>query len=533
MQDPLPSPNDGNNTLTVLTTTTTTTITSFPQQPSQPIDISHVMTPPRDNNDDNDACSDDDSIIVHFKTKRINSIKPLQLSSLQQHEQEMDRRREKSLSLCRSTPPPPPPIAMTMTPIHAEPTLTPTTLTLKHPQATVTVFTKTTSKTSTRSTTHSSTIFRIPTCCGVIELNLIRVLSLLGMMINICCFIAVAVVVGNSFRLEAKREISLLLQRARFIELYDRTSCIVNLAAVTGSLSYVSLYYESQANTSRVLLELSKHLPSDVNQKTKFDPKNPYNVKFDQQVIEAVRQGDLKTANKLLKSITYIVMESYASHFIEFVTNEIKTLSSQKQEYLKYSSTVNMVLVLSGVVISVPIVISIFVMALTSEQTSTRKLLKATSLMILETLRNEKTSQLFKEFCEKENKLDKYTFLENCHTYREMCDKSMELRGTLPLNRIGDESNQEQLRIEKNKYEMAFKIFTEFIDVNGEHPFPTSLQFQENIKKKLDEFSIMENSSMDAHLFDELEKDIADSLMDSFMKFKKELRKQKKKQNKE
>ncbi|KAG2378580.1 hypothetical protein C9374_008219 [Naegleria lovaniensis] len=481
-----------------------------------------------DHNDqeDDDACSDADSIIVHFTHRRtltkplVPSFQPTTLT----HRQDFPYYSSSSMMDRKS---------------HGSSQTTLISTNMRHPPkeyqsscdtniAPLTVYSKaTTAKTTTRSTTHSASAVRIPTCCGVIELNLIRVLCLFGMIVNICCFIAVAAVVGNSFRLEAKKEISLLLQRASFLQLYDQTACLVRLAASTGSLKYVPLYYESQTNTSRVLLEMSQNLPPDVLAKTKFDPKNPGYVKYDQQVIEAVQEGDLITANRVLKSFSYVVWDAYATYFKDYVTQEVKKLSLQKQDYLKYSSTVNMILVLLGVVISIPIVMIIFALAMTSEQVSSRKLKKATLFMILETLRNEKSSQLFKEFCEKENQLEKYTFLENCHTYREMCEKSIEMRRT--QWNIGDEvSNLEQIKeIEKNKYEMAFKIFTEFIDTNGENPFPTSDKFQEHVKSKLDEFS-SESPVLDGHLFDELEKEICDSLLDSFMKFKKELRMKKK-----
>ena len=469
--------------------------------------------------DDNDVCSDSDSVYVQVATRKtqrltLTSIKP-QIDKFR-----IDRAQNSS------------PIAGNV----AGNNLT----TVKKP-TTESIFTKTTAKTGkSGKSSLSSVTFRIPTCCGMIELNLVRVLSLLGMLLNIGAFIAIAVIVGNAFKLDAKKETNLLLLRTEFLTNYYKIDCIVKTACVTGDIKLVAEYNMLQPNASQQLLELKKNLPAESLKNLKLDFASPQYVGLNNLIMGYIAQGDLDSANSVRKSLSYLIMDGYTNILLNIVRTEIDKLSEEKQDYLRLFGAVNMSMVLFGVAISVPIVLLIFAIALSTDVASKRKLNKATGIMIMEAIASEKYNPIFKTFCEKESCLDYFTLLDNCHDYHELCDRAHDLRYSnhtygndhSELNSASsiseDKIHKEQFEtIERNKYEVAFKIFSEFIDPNGETPIKTSKILQDRVKNVLDEFNV--GSVLDDDLFDELEKQVCEMISEHFIKFKQQI-KQKRRQ---
>ncbi|EFC46670.1 RGS-domain-containing protein [Naegleria gruberi] len=459
-----------------------------------------------EDDEDDDACSDADSIVVHFARRFVT--KPLTLSSIKPQQQQYRMSRAQN-----NTP---------QTPGDKR-------VSFAQPQKPTveSIFSKTTAKSG--KSTVSSVTFRIPTCCGIIELNLVRILSLFGMLINIAAFIAVAVIVGNAFKLDAQKETYMLLKRTDYLQLYHDIDCTVRVAAATGNQSLVGEYYIKRALANTTLVELALTLPNGTVKPSEY--LNTQITTLNDLVMDYVAIGDMISAREKRKSFQYYSADTITQLFLIKVQKEIVKLANEKKEYLRMASAVNMGLVLFGVIVSVPIVILIFAMALTTEVTSTRKLRKAAHIMIMETVGSDKYNALFRAFCDRENCLDSFTLLDNCHSYKELCEEAHYLRGVAEQKskntKISDIEEIEKVEeLERNKYEVAFKIFTEFIDVNGETPFKTSTALQERVKTRLDEFS--SSSILEDDLFDELQKSVCESMAEPFMKFKQEIKQKKK-----
>ena len=74
--------------------------------------------------------------------------------------------------------------------------------------------------------------------------------------------------------------------------------------------------------------------------------------------------------------------------------------------------------------------------------------------------------------------------------------------------------------IEKKKFEIAFEIFTDFLDVRGDHSVNISKQFADNVKRFLDHFAKGENDQLPENLFDQVESEMCVLMMDTHHRFK-------------
>jgi len=398
------------------------------------------------------------------------------------------------------------------------------------------IFTKTTSKTSGTATTTSSSTFRLTTCCGVVELNLVRVLSLLGMIFNIAAFIAVAIVVGMAYGIDSSSEIKLLLYRADLTKYNSQTSCIVKKAVATGDLKYVDLYYESSKNVTDTLSMIQKEIPPEQLVGVKLNFTNPQVSIIDREVIGYVAKGDLANAKKTLKSFYYNVYQYYFNVFLSSVLlTRIQKLGLDKQKYISMSTTVNLVIVLTSIVLVIPIIIFIFVMALNTEGSSTKKLRTATIMMLIDTFSNEELNSQFKEFCDNENYSTQYNFLNLVHKFHVKSTQAEELRAKQDYLKSDVEIEkcmQERLEIEKTRSDLAFFIYNDFINPTGAHVLTSNSSYQQAVKGKMDKATENNALPLPEDLFDSIEREVSESMVDFYIRFKQSIKTKRRAQRK-
>ncbi|KAF0981988.1 hypothetical protein FDP41_011849 [Naegleria fowleri] len=402
---------------------------------------------------------------------------------------------------------------------------------------------KATSKTS------KSEEIAVNTCCGTVELNCIRVLSIIGMLVNIAAFIAMAVVISIAFPVSTTNEVELLILRAD-ANLYSEVAASSLKIAVYSNITnpYIPRWKSTKEKATSAIAAIVDALPPNVfltllNGSAYFNssniPVNPY----EQVAVDLLLAGKQKEAIKLIESknftSTSLAWKSVVSNLLTYA----KDLARNKNDYLLTASSVNLGLIGTSVLFVVPIVLTVFILAINREGISQKRLKKANAIMLLDTMADPSLRQLFRKHCEQEKAVESFDFLEKVAMYKEFCNQSYDLQERLfdqtSSSSSGEKEMQDQPKkktaleieleeVEKKKYEIAFEIFTEFVDENGEKALNITRSSCEEVKTKLDHFNTGQNDHLPDELFDKLQTELAIVMLDIHQRFKNTLAFQKK-----
>ncbi|EFC35753.1 predicted protein [Naegleria gruberi] len=179
-------------------------------------------------------------------------------------------------------------------------------------------------------------------------------------------------------------------------------------------------------------------------------------------------------------------------------------------------------------------------------------------------MRDNKLRKLFRDHCKQEMSLDNYLLLDKITDYKILCEKSFEIQVFL-YDDMSPNSHSDSLsdsgssatanssnldhqhkkkkkkgytekdlhEIEKKKYEIAFEIYTDFLDINGDKSVNINKSAADRVKEQLDYFASGENEHLTDTLFDNVESEICVLMLDTHHRFKQtvEFQKQTQKQH--
>ncbi|EFC46549.1 hypothetical protein NAEGRDRAFT_57561 [Naegleria gruberi] len=374
------------------------------------------------------------------------------------------------------------------------------------------------SKTTSAQSLSSQTKLRIKTCCGIIKLNTMRLLSVVAMFVNSIAFIAIAAVVINSYTLQTSVDTDLLLNRGDLVSFTEKTECAVKLTAYENRTAYTESYYVNYQNVTNLLSTLKQVLPSKIYTLNGVDVPTK---KMDDEILTLVGNGYGGQALNILKSSEYISQQVAYDTFLQSMLDYSNDMAESKNSYIFISSIVNLVLVVIALVVVVPTVFVVFAMAIKKEGNTSKKLKKATAFMLLDTMEDEVMKSKFKEFCKMEGHgIDLFHFIEKTVSYTHLCEKQNEMMDKLAKNKGDPKAVRD---FEKEKYILAFEIFAEYLDEDiGEYPILVSGALHECLKNRIDDFSINEAETyLKENLFEDIQKEVAmTSLNDLHFKFK-------------
>ena len=166
----------------------------------------------------------------------------------------------------------------------------------------------------------------------------------------------------------------------------------------------------------------------------------------------------------------------------------------------------------------------------------------------MDTMRDNKLRKLFREHCKQEHSLDNYLLLDRITDYKILCEKSFDIQVYLyddhspnsssahsdTLSDSGSSSTHENGKkkkkrnyterdlheIEKKKYEIAFEIYTDFLDVNGDKSVNINKYAADKVKQQLDYFASGDNEHLGDSLFDGVETEMCILMLDTYHRFK-------------
>ncbi|KAG2378966.1 hypothetical protein C9374_007604 [Naegleria lovaniensis] len=405
----------------------------------------------------------------------------------------------------------------------------------------------------------------IKTCFGVLQLSGMKMLSLTSMTLNLIAFIILALIITFSF-------VGQIMFAHKF-DGFDVSSAYYREGMIGACRSAVfsnftqdisMRYIVKYENFSKLFLanmdDMVTGLPTFMRttftsrNMTVNDLKTFKAIAVEQQVISMLKEGNFSRAMQILDSPSYRSnMEAYSEEF-QPLTDYLLGLQTFARNFNTIMTTACLVtIVVSFVVVAPTVVASIFV-SLKRDTSNSKKLKQVKALLLQDTMHDNKLKNLFKEHCKKEMSLENFSLLDKINDYKTLCEKSFDIQvylydssETSSISDVTSEAGsamngsdlnnkkkkkkgytEKDLReIEKKKFELAFEIHTDYLDVHGDKSVNISKHFAEGVKQQLDFFATTQNEQLPEDLFYTVENEICIVMMDTHMRFKASLENQK------
>ena len=399
--------------------------------------------------------------------------------------------------------------------------------------------------------------FKIHTCCGVMELNCLKMTSMLALFVSLIafCLLMAAVAFNYSVVDNLYSNIGALQTDATYYRDLMKLSCRVSVVSEynrTLALEYADLFMTYHDKYYEVLNVLLVSVPEDVvyskrNNMSREDVRSRKAVKEELSVIEMVRSSNYSQAITILDSPLYQYYLAGYPEEIQPVLDYVINMQAVVAEEDLGTTLASLIILVVSIVIVVPVLIAYIVLSVRKDTTKEKQLRQVRKYMLMDTINDSALCEKFKEFCKIERSEENFAVLEKINDYKKLCEKSFDIQVFLfdtdilsgsdqfsetTTTTSNEDSSKKKKNIkkgftekdlsdiEKRKFEIAFEIHTDFLDVRGERSVNTSKQVADNVKQFLDYFAKGENESLPENLFEIVETEMCVLMMDTHRRFK-------------
>ncbi|KAL9649412.1 hypothetical protein ABK040_014322 [Willaertia magna] len=396
------------------------------------------------------------------------------------------------------------------------------------------------SKTSKTSKVSTAALLQLNTCCGTVELSSVKIVSIIGIIFTTIAFVMLSGIIIAVRSIEnGQNGIEIAVGRGEIRTLREKLTAATLLALYSDTpLLYVNIHNETTITYLNTFAELIEEFPEGFSNGwlNKYSGNNSI-IGIEMKVMALVKEGKRQEAFMLLN------VTNYANLYSSFITdlNEVLDLALDKEriseENVDSITIVGLVVIGIALAILFPAMIAIFIFAINRDQVNLRKIKQANAILLMDTMNNDKLRELFKKQCEKELSLENFKFLEKVTIYKRYCEQSFTIQEKLygseqstssdTTSNTTNASNKKQAvteqdlrNIENKKYESAFDIYTDFLDINGGNAVNISKAFIEEVKIHLDNFNTGNNEILPEVLFDNAAREISIVMLDTHQRFK-------------
>ncbi|EFC40792.1 RGS and transmembrane domain-containing protein [Naegleria gruberi] len=419
---------------------------------------------------------------------------------------------------------------------------------------------------------------------GTIELSCWKLFSIIGLSATIILLVSLLICVTLSFiyrtsETEARLNAQASDLKAVLSDMHILTHQIVYLGFSTKRYqSYMSL----RTQAWNFLWNLSDSLQYEYENKPYLFTQ--YSLADYKSLIETPTKQILWTFTEIVNKMYYDQTDSAIDQIQDFedcggsrnVSDSISILREYSlslfstHDKISYVSTsMNLILGVLSLIIVIPALILSFTLSLNKDALHRKRWKKANAIVLLDTMADDRLRDLFRAHCEKEMALENFLFLQEVSIYKDLCIKAIEaqdamygadleigsasssiastttssitkskkqkqfkqvtekagtfLQGAKVLKKFGWLSDKDIDTVEQKKYEKAFEIYKKFLDMHGYHTINTNKANVQEIKEMVDGFLTGEVDFLPDTLFDTLEREIAELLVDTHRRFKKTL----------
>jgi len=415
--------------------------------------------------------------------------------------------------------------------------------------------------TTVSQTSKSSTKYRIHTCFGVMEFNVVRTIAVVAMLLNLMALIAVGGLTIQIFMVANTGATEIMIARGDGMY-YDNMAHSSIALAAAGNYSYIDTtthINRYNPNPSRVRIALKNiinALPANYTLKPDgFLSGGTGSIPiFTQYVTIAKLLNSSSTFNsgKALYNSASVqeMLRNWTRDYYIFL-EDVSTYGLVKDNYVQQSNIACLVLVIISLAIIIPSVIAIFVFTLKKENVSNKKLQKVNAGMVVNTMEHPVLREMFRKYCDQTGLTSVFSAIEKIQLYRELCSKSFEIYVKVfdseksGEQRVAKDSKkrlfknitytEKDLRtVQKLKLEVAFEILTDYLDAESEFAVPVNMNHTDEIYRVMDELHLTHHmdKSHDFETFEQLlrddlfegvEKDLVDFLARPHASFKNSL----------
>ncbi|EFC42592.1 predicted protein [Naegleria gruberi] len=394
--------------------------------------------------------------------------------------------------------------------------------------------------------------FRIYTCCGILELNCLKMTSFLALIVSLFAFASLIVIISVNYSIVAGfkatlanldtdgtyyRELMKLSARAAVTAEYNRT---LSLEYVNLYNNYYYLYYvdlnATIANVPASVLYWNQH------NMLRDDVKSRRAVKMEITMMVQVTSGNYSAALQTLDSAQYKDLLTGYQEEVQSIFDYADNMKEQSANLDLATTTAALIIACTSIVIVVPVLIVFIVLSVKKDNSKEKQLRQVKKYMIMDTINDPSVVEKFKDFCKQERSEENFALLEKINEYKKLCERSFDIQVFLFDTDVLSSSDQfsemtsskeeqskkgytekDLLEIEKKKFEIAFEIYSEFLDVRGDRSVNISKAFADNVKQHLDYFAKGENESIPESLFESIEYEMCVLMMDTHHRFKQHL----------
>ncbi|EFC43058.1 predicted protein [Naegleria gruberi] len=416
--------------------------------------------------------------------------------------------------------------------------------------------------------------FTVHCCFFKLELNFIKIFAMVAMVLNTITFLILLGLLIYSENSQMNEDIDLLATRAKVSTYTAYIQAYTLVAAYSGNEGYLA-YYNNYSKVNDELTEnMLQKIPQSISQQYRNNLQGIVNylTDTDSQAVSNIRDGNFTEAVRLLTSATYIARRNTFRTAQDVVLDYVLASQEQVSKITNAMSITSLSIICLAVVVTVPVIIFVFGLAIRSDSNNVQKLREALAVDISHTMNNDRLRNLFKNHCKKEFNSENFEFLEKVQQYKRLCEYQIELVQTLSeetesSNSLGsvsfelsevsnnatpstisvvDQSSKSNTSlsvgqpttkrkknlsttqeletelevVEAKKFQLAQEIYEEFLNVNGPKSVNIDKKSTHDVLFQIELYKNRQISSLPDDLFDFLEKEIEIVMLDSHYRFK-------------
>ncbi|KAF0984777.1 hypothetical protein FDP41_000676 [Naegleria fowleri] len=395
--------------------------------------------------------------------------------------------------------------------------------------------------------------FKLYTCCGVIEFSWIKTLNLFSLFVNLVAFLTLGALIIASYSGSAAFNELLNGMDAdttfyRNMLIASARSCAFSNQSYAIAYNYSIIYnnYRDKFITSITEVlnvvppQLQYHIPRNL---TIYDLRTFKASVLESQVISLSLNGSFLNAMSIIESDLYkYYLDGYEIEY-QPLLDYYNHKEVERKNFSIVMTTLSLIVICVSIAVVIPVVIASIAFSLKRDSSNTKKIKQMRANLLQDTMKDEKMRELFRAHCASEFSLENFMLLDKITDYKNNSEKSFQIQEYLYDNdskndetssTVASSSQQEPpkkkktkkgftekdlLQIEKKKFEIAFEIYSEFLDVNGEHSVNINKQMAESVKEQLDFYATGQSEHLPDQLFDSIFSEICILMLDSHQRF--------------
>ncbi|KAG2393514.1 hypothetical protein C9374_007045 [Naegleria lovaniensis] len=382
-------------------------------------------------------------------------------------------------------------------------------------------------------------IFVVNTCCGLVELNCLKLSCLIGMILTVVGLVVLAGFSISTFVVASQRNSETLIAVGQVYSYFEQANTLIlrtiyqtalesNLSNDAGTNYKYSDIMKEYMSISKQLLDLMEAIVKslggkDMEIKFKYT-QNAANAwdSLNSHLYLMLTFGQVNESVSRLQSSEYGNVKKNFQDGVTDLVNYVRGIEKGKDANLVVTTVIQLIVIVVSVLLLSPLIVMIFTYAINTDSKNTEKFRKANELMILDTIENPTTRNLFKLHCEQEDNLHNYYILEKIQHFKSLAEKCLEMES----KKMSSVSAEQFAKFENEKFEVAFEIYA-LLEGDEDTPVAVPENLISNAKDVLDAYNLKQIEFLPFHMFSNIEKELCTIMLDCHHRFKHSLVNQK------